>query len=143
MSNIKKMTPSPRSSRVIKYKRCHNTKKLPPFGKKLKNRLTGGEPISSGITVFVGEPSRLDERIKRCWFFGKPVLLFPVYEDVEAYRWDLVAGYEVDVFDYCATPKALVKRLALALLKAGSPCVRYIGLKSDFIKFTGGGYGTS
>ena len=92
-------------------------KKLPPFGKQLKERMQKGYRPKNGVNIY---PS---------WKMGKPWLhciTFPPDSDPNEYDWTFLVGQEISLIntegyaDY-----EILKALAVLLVKSG---VKSVGL---------------
>lgn len=110
-------------------------KYLPPFGKRLFQRINSHYIPDNDVFIFVGCS-------EQCWskskiFFARnfDVLLYPGDRQPDEYCWPVqsrsVLAFLIDIFPY-----QMVRKLAYILLVVGATVVRVISRSGHMIKFT-------
>lgn len=96
-----------------------------PYGKILAEQLKIGNKPRNDIFLFLGKDAW--KRAKQFYFSGQTVHILPENKIPEQYIWP-VYSFPVLVFDMNMEDEneAILKRLALQLLKSGASCVRII-----------------
>jgi len=92
-------------------------KKLPPFGKQLKDRMRKGYKPRNGVNIYTS------------WIMGKKfphAVTFPPETDPKEYNWSFLAGLDISLINtesYADYEK--LKQLAVLLVQSGA---RRVGL---------------
>lgn len=92
-------------------------KKLPPYGKQLKERMRSGYQPTNGVNIFTS------------WSMGAPwphCLIFPPGAGPDDYHWNFLAGQEISLINTESfTEYKILKQLAVILVQSG---VKRVGL---------------
>lgn len=97
---------------------------LPPFGRRLRERLSSGwRPRNRTVVIAAGADAwdwarRWDTEALPC-----PFLCLPPGDDPRSFDWRIVAGFDVVVFMFGIIAEGIPDHLAVLLLAAGAPLV--------------------
>lgn len=96
--------------------------KYPPYARQLKSYQATDPPE---IFIFMGNYAGW-QKAKHLNSGRRNAIVLPLNDDPFIYDWTFSKGIEFLVFDDVGTDRLKLKKLALALLKGGSPCVRIV-----------------
>ncbi|MGH8578758.1 MAG: hypothetical protein ACREVK_01090 [Gammaproteobacteria bacterium] len=101
-----------------------NNRPLPPFGKRLRERVSSGWRPRNGSILIAAGPRAWDWA--RRWdaeFLQRPFLCLPPSDDPVSFDWSIVAGFDAVVFIFGEIAEGIPHRLAVLLVAAGVPLV--------------------
>lgn len=105
------------------------TRRLPPYGREMAERLAAGRPPKNGVWLYVGAGA---------WDRGRPslqystrgVLILPPGEAPSAFRWP-VASCDVLVLHGGGLTGSELRDLAVLLVRAGASLVTIVGAEQE------------
>lgn len=101
-----------------------NNLPLPPFGKRLRERLSSGWRPANGTILIAAGVHAWDWA--HWWEAGvsrRGFLCLPPSDDPASFDWCIVAGFDVALFIFGEISQGTPDRLAVLLLAAGAPLV--------------------
>lgn len=122
----------------IDYTLCRKKDKkyLPPFGKRLLQRINNYYIPDNDVFLFIGCSQQCWKKSKNFFARNFDVLLYPGDRQTDEYYWPVksrsILAFLIDLIPYQA-----IRKLSYVLLKAGASVVRVILYSGNMIKFTG------